>query len=366
MNSPLLYNIAITLIPGVGDVNAKNLIAYCGSAEAVFKTKKAKLLKIPGVGEKLVTAITGQDVLGRAEKEIGFIEKYKINPLFYLDEDYPRRLKHCNDAPVMLFYKGNANLNAEKVVSIVGTRNVTDYGRDVCEKLVDELAPTGMLLVSGLALGVDVCAHRAALKRGLNTVGVLGHGLDRIYPGVNAQTAKKMTAQGGLLTEFLSGTNPDRENFPKRNRIIAGMSDAVIVIETRMQGGAMITAEIANSYNRDVFAVPGRLTDTWSDGCNWLVKTHKAALLQSAKDIRYIMGWEEKEKPKMQKQQKLFVDLTPEEKAIYDLLQSNGESSIDLLSSKSNLQISKVASALLNMEFEGVVKQLPGKMYKCI
>ena len=361
----LLYQIGITLIPGVGDIVGKKLIAYCGSIEAVFKEKKKLLLKIPGIGKSTVNSIINQNILERAEEEIRFIEKYKIDTLFYLDDKYPYRLKQCEDSPMLLFYKGTADLNAPKIISIVGTRKASEYGKEICSSLIEGLIEQNILIVSGLAYGIDTCAHKTSLESNLKTVGVLAHGLDKVYPQLNKSLAEKMLNNGGLLTEFLSKTTPDRENFPKRNRIIAGLSDAVIVIESAIRGGALITADIANSYNRDVFAVPGRLYDKYSQGCNNLIKTNRAALVQSAEDIKYIMGWEIMKK-KTKKQQRLFIKLSPEEETIVNILKEKQELGIDKISSLSKLSASKVASALLNLEFEGIIKCLPGKVYRML
>ena len=288
----LLYQIAATLLSSVGDVNGKKLVEFCGSAEAVFTEKKQLLKKIPGIGDSTVNAIINskKEALLRAEKEIKFIEKTNVIPLFFTDENYPQRLTHCIDAPMMLYYKGNANLNHSKIISVVGTRSITEYGKVCCSSIIKGFEGSGVLVVSGLAYGVDTCAHKEALKYNLPTIGVLAHGLDKLYPQTNLELARKMLDQGGLLTDFMSQTNPDKENFPKRKRIIAGMADAVIVIEAAKRGGALITADIANSYNRDVFAVPGRIGDTYSEGCNHFIKTNKALLVQTADDIRYIMG----------------------------------------------------------------------------
>ncbi|MBN4062210.1 DNA-processing protein DprA [Bacteroidales bacterium AH-315-I05] len=357
----LKYKVGITLIEGIGDMRAKKLIAYCGGAEAVFKEKKSALQKIPDIGKALAEVVVAQDVLSQAEEEIEFIEKNSITPLFYLDKGYPIRLKHCDDSPVMLYAKGNMNLNAEKVVSIVGTRNATNYGKKICEKLVEELARHNVLIISGLAYGIDILSHKAALKNNLQTVAVLGHGLDKIYPQQHRSTSAKMLGNGGLVTDFLPNTKPDRENFPKRNRIVAGLADAVIVIESAASGGSLITAEIANSYNRDVFAVPGKIGDNYSEGCNWLIKINKAALLESAKDIQYLMGWEKQGKKSVQK--KLFVDLNSEEELLVKLLKQNGEIPIDRICLQTDMPMSKTSSVLLKLEFKGVVRSLPGKVY---
>ncbi len=361
----LIYQIGISLIPGVGDINGKKLISYCGGAEAVFKEKKQALMKIPGIGFSLVNSILSQKVLERAEEEIGFIEKHKISPLFYTDKKYPQRLKHCIDGPMMIYYKGNADLNSTRIISIVGTRKATEYGKEFCAKLVADLTGLDLMVVSGLAYGIDTHAHKSAVKNEMATVGILAHGLDRIYPQVNKSLAEKMVKNGGLLTDFISKTNPDRENFPKRNRIVAGISDATVVIESAIKGGALITANIANSYNRDVFAFPGRVNDHYSEGCNFLIKTNRAALIQSAKDIKYIMQWEP-ESGKIPKQHKLFKELSQEEELIVNILKENEETSIDYIVLKSKLSMSKIASILLNLEFDGIVKSLPGKMYKCL
>lgn len=361
----LQYQIGITLIPGVGDINGKKLVSYCGSAEAIFKEKKSNLLKIPGIGTATVNSIISQKILQRAEQEIKFIEKFKIQPLFFLDENYPYRLKHCIDGPMMIYYKGTADLNHEKIVAVVGTRRASEYGKINTNFIIEGLSDLGVLVISGLAYGIDTCAHKAALKYNLKTVGVLAHGLDRIYPAANKKLGEKMLGQGGLLTEFKSNTNPDRENFPKRNRIVAGMADALIVIESASKGGALISAGIANSYNRDVFAVPGKIGDQYSEGCNFLVKTNRAALIQSAEDVKYIMGWEIKT-PEAGKQKKLMLDLSPEQDKIIEILNTNGDSGIDFIFANAGLTPSKVASALLELEFEGYIKCLPGKIYKII
>ena len=268
MKGQLLYHIAITSIPNIGDITAKKLIAYCGSSEQVFCEKKSVLEKIPGIGginaSKIISHKT--EALAIAEEELVFIKKNNIKPLFYLNDNYPKRLLHCEDGPVLLYSKGDVEYNNPKVVSIVGTRKATDYGKEFCDKIVEELASHNPLIVSGLAYGIDVCSHKAALKNNIPTVGVLAHGLDRLYPSQHSSIANKMLENGGLLSDYKSRTNPDRENFPKRNRIVAGLSDLTIVIESSKKGGSLITAYLANDYNRDVFALPGRLNDSQSEG----------------------------------------------------------------------------------------------------
>ena len=365
-NDDVLYRIALTLIPGIGSVNGKSLVAYCGGVKAVFMERKNALLKIPGIGELTVNAISNHNVFGRAEQELQFIEKNKISSLFYLDQEYPIRLKQCHDSPLMLFYKGTANLNSPKIVAIVGTRNATEYGRDMCRKIVEGLVEQNVLIVSGLAFGIDTWSHKAALDFNLSTVGVLGHGLDRIYPYANRSLAARMLESGGLLCEYLSQTKPDRENFPMRNRIIAGMSDAIVVVEAGSTGGALITADLGNQYNRDVFAVPGRIGDLQSEGCNKLIKINKAALIQSAEDINYILNWTTQKPQKQTLQRQLFITLTDDEALIVKVLKDKGEMDIDSLLIETLIPPSKAAGILLNLEFNGVLRCLPGKVYRLI
>lgn len=363
MEMQKLYEIALTLVPGVGDVNGKKLVAYCGGAEAVFCESRKSLMKITGIGENTVNNIVSQKTLLYAENEMRFIEKNGVQPLFYLDSGYPKRLQHCHDSPMMLYYKGNVDLNAQKVIGIVGTRNVTEYGRFVIDKIVGEFSSDNILIISGLAYGVDTIAHRSALKYDLATVGVLGHGLQIIYPAENYKLAHNMLEKGGVLTEFLSGTKPDRENFPKRNRIVAGMIDCLIVVESALKGGAMITAEIANSYDREVFAVPGRIGDAFSEGCNNLVKTNKANILLSAADLRYIMRWDHDPKV-VPKQMRLFRDFSDDEKKVMDVFGDDKVVHIDQVIVGTELSPTKIASILLSLEFDGVVTALPGKRYQ--
>ena len=357
------YEIALSLVPGIGDVFGKKLIAYCGSAEAVFRENKKLLRKIPRVGEKLLEALSGKEIFLLAEKEMAFIERYRIQVFSFLDKEYPYRLSNCFDSPLVLYYKGTGNLNHPKVIGFVGTRTPTEYGKEICNKLISGLVEQQIFIVSGLAYGIDTCAHKIALDNGLLTAAVLGHGLDRIYPSVNKSLAEKMVNQGGLVTDFPSNTEPDRENFPKRNRIIAGLCDAVVVIEAAHKGGALITAEIANSYNRDVFAVPGRIGDPYSEGTNSLIRTNKAALIQSPEDIRYLLGWDVKDMKPGLVQRKIFLEMTPEELILVDILSGTGKMGIDELSLLAGLRMSVVSAALLNLEFEGVVQSLPGKIY---
>jgi len=367
LSEQLKYQIAITLIPGVGPVLTRNLISYCGGVEAVFNEKEKSLLKIPDIGPITAKAIVMHSVFERAEQECNFITKHSIKPLFFLDSDYPQRLRNCSDAPVILYFKGKTDFNKQRVISIVGTRKASDYGKTICEQLLNDLAALDIIVVSGLAYGIDICAHKAALKNNISTVGVLAHGLDRVYPSAHKSIADKMVDNGGLLSEYISETNPDKENFPTRNRIVAGISDAVVVIEAAHRGGALITAEIANNYNRDVFAVPGRVNDIYSQGCNRLIKTNKAALIESAADLVYILGWElQKEKTKPTSQRKLFIELSNDENAIVQLLNEHKQLDVDTLANLGNLPLSKISSALLTLEFSGILKSLPGKRYELV
>ena len=359
-----LYQIALTCISGIGHVTARNLLSHCGSAEGVFNNKKSHLLNIPGVGNKTADLIVNHSAFKRAEQELEFIEKYKIQSFFVLDKEYPQRLRNCADAPIMLYFKGAADFNPQKVISVVGTRNASEYGREICRIMMADLKVHDPLVVSGLAHGIDSMAHKECLKNEIHTIGVLGHGLDRIYPAVNRSLAEKMISCGGLLTEFMSGTNPDRENFPKRNRIIAGMADATIVVEANIKGGALITADIANSYNRDVFAFPGRVHDEFSSGCNFLIKTNRANLISGVADLEYLLGWKEVQASKNKPQMSLALDLSADERKITDVLTAKGLISIDELSILSNLSQSKMSITLLGLEMQGIVISLPGKMYK--
>jgi DNA processing protein len=361
----LIYQIGLTLLPNVGDVNAKNLVSYCGSASEVFKTKEKLLQKIPGIGVVNAKSIlNNKGVLKRAENELGFILKYNIKPLFFSDADYPQRLKYCNDSPVLMFYKGNANLNAEKIVAVVGTRKPDDYGIDVTQKLLSDLNGTGILVVSGLAYGIDVHAHKYALDNGLQTVGVVAHGLDRVYPSSHTALAKKMIKHGGLLTDFMSETNPDAVNFPKRNRIVAGLCDALIVVQSKREGGSLITATIASSYNKDVFAFPGEAGSEISAGCNGLIKRNKAALIESSADLLDAMGWAPQEKKPKKKQIPLIISLSEDEQKIAKTFSKKKQLHLDEICYASEMSVSAVSTLLLQLEFNNLIKSKPGKIYE--
>lgn len=369
MKDDLLYEVAIGMLPGVGAQLTKLLISYCGSAEMVFKQGKGKLKKIPGIGETTANKIINQAILSKAEKELVQAEKDNVSLLFYTHKEFPERLKQLPDAPALLYYKGNANLNCSKIISIVGTRQASSYGREIVEKLAADLQKYNVLVVSGLAYGIDITAHKAALANKLPTVGVMASGINIIYPAAHRETAEKMTEHGGLLTEYSFDTSPDAPRFPARNRIIAGMADAVIVVEAASKGGALITAEIANSYNKEVFAVPGNLGHKHSEGCNLLIRNHKANIYTRPEDLEYILNWTidtGNATPAQDAYQNSYEHLNYEEKELVMLLKSGEGIQIDELSWKSQIPVSKLASILLNLEFQGVVKALPGKKFKLV
>lgn len=364
MNNELICQVALTLVPQVGAIHAKTLIQHFGNASAVFSARKKELEQLEGIGSVRAKSIREFSDYRSAESEIGFIEKYKISPLFITDPGYPQRLLNCYDSPVLLYYRGNANLNHSRIVSIVGTRSHSDYGRSACEELVEDLCREDLLIVSGLAFGIDTIAHKTSLKYNLPTVGVMAHGLDMIYPPQNKTLARQMAANGGLLTEFTSMTSPDKQNFPKRNRIVAGICDALVVVESGKKGGSLITAELANSYNKDVFAYPGRSRDLKSEGCNYLIKSNKAILICSAQDLKENMGWDLPKRSTPKKQRELFIELSPDEQQIVDLLREHGDLAIDSIYLKSGLSSSSVAAALLMLEMQGILTVLPGKTYQ--
>lgn len=363
-NDKLLYQIALTKIVGVGDIIGKNLLKVVGDEEAIFKSSKKALASIQGLSNNLVNEILKPEVLQIAEKELEFVRKNSIQTYFVSDKEYPKRLLECIDSPILLYFKGKTDFNKEKVISIVGTRNATHYGTNYCETFLSELSQKlpNTLIISGLAYGIDICAHQFALKYNLPTIGVLAHGLDRIYPNAHRKTAIEMLEQGGLLTEFSSGTEPDKFNFVRRNRIVAGMADAVLIIESNAKGGSLITAEIANSYCKDVFALPGRNTDKRSEGCNQLIANHKSDILLSTEQFIQQMNWNEN-KPKAPKQQQLFLNLNEDEQLIVDKLNAEGAKHIDQLAKSLSIPAFQLFSTLLELEMKGVIKGLPGSIY---
>lgn len=367
LTSELLYQLALTQVPQVGDVQARLLVQRFGSASAVFKVRRSQLEHLEGIGSVRASHISGFSNFAAAEAELAFLERYAIQPLFFTDAAYPQRLLQCADAPILLFYKGTANLNTARVLSVVGTRFHTEYGKRFTENLIADLTAHGVLVVSGLAFGIDAIAHKAALKTGLPTIGVVGHGLDRIYPKAHSNLAREMVQQGGgLLSEFWSGTQPDRFNFPLRNRIVAGMADATLVIETDIRGGSMITAQLADGYNREVYALPGRVSDPKSRGCNYLIQHNRAAMLTDAQQLVQSLGWDDAPQKQKTIQPSLFVDLSEEEQQIVALLRDKDALHIDELNLRSTLNSSTMAAAILNLELNNMVQSLPGKMYKLV
>ena len=368
MNEELLYTMALTRVPGLGLIGAHRLMEAAGSATTIFSNAKNLKDIVPDVSQKV---IDNCDVLRLCEAEIRFAEKNGIRCLTLNDEDYPSRLRECDDAPLLLFYRGTANLNSLHIINLVGTRHATEYGKDICMRFINELHEIlpDTIIVSGLAYGIDINAHRAALQYGLDTVGVLAHGLDRIYPAVHRRTAAEMLNHGGLITEYPSGTNPDRQNFIKRNRIVAGMSDATIVVESAAKGGALITADIAESYNRDCFAFPGRICDEFSVGCNTLIRSNRATLLQSAEELVKAMNWDytPTSNPREGIQRQLFPNLTQEEELVISELEKNPDGlQINTIVVNTNIPINKMTGILFEMEMKGIVRTLAGGVYKLI
>lgn len=363
----ILNLIALSKVKNVGSVTAKNLISYCGSAEAVLKSKKHQLIRIPGIGEKTADELLSSVTLSLAEKELNFSIKNEVKILSYLDKRFPYRLNRYPDAPIILFYKGNADLNCDKIVSIVGTRAITNYGQNLVDELIMDMKHLDILVCSGLAYGVDSAAHRKCVVEEINTVGVLGHGLDILYPSENKTLANKMITKGGLLTEFGIETRPDRENFPMRNRIVAGICDALVVVETKEEGGSMITAEYAFEYNKDVFAFPGRVNDVFSKGSNKLIKSNKAQLIENGNDLLKAMSWDlNKSKEKSAREKLLFIELTEPEQEVVNILKESSPVHIDVFYNKMNLSPGMIASVLLELEFKGLLNEQPGKRYTLV
>ena len=362
----LIALLRLQKIPNIGDIVAKKLIERCGAAAAIFQEKPSTLQKIDGIGSITLKGISDQQYLREAEGEFEYIRKNAIRFRYYRDDNYPFRLKHCVDAPILLFESGNISLEGRKVISIVGTRNITNYGRQFCEGFIEAIAPLNPVVVSGFAYGVDITAHRAAVSNGLQTIGCLAHGLNQIYPKAHKRFVADIEKNGGFFTEFWSTSQPEREHFLKRNRIIAGLSEATIVVESAEKGGSLVTADLAHGYNRDVFAVPGRASDAYSVGCNNLIKQQKAQMITSAADLVYLLGWqvEEKNQPPVQKQ--LFVDLEDTEQRIYSFLQANGRQLLDNVALECGLPIFKTSATLLTLEMKGIVRPLPGKLFEAV
>ncbi|WP_298532389.1 DNA-processing protein DprA [uncultured Algibacter sp.] len=362
----LLYTLALQHVHNIGDITAKRLIGHCGSAEAVLKEKKQNLLKIDGIGSISVNELIKANHLKEAEKELEFIKGNGIEVSYFQDNDYPEKLKHCIDGPILLFQTGKIGLKQQHIISIVGARKITTNGVSFCENLIEKLTPYNPIIVSGFAYGTDITAHKAAMKNNLQTIACLAHGLNQIYPKVHKKYMVDMEKNGGFFSDFWSTDTFDKNNFLKRNRIIAGLSEATIVIESAEKGGSLVTADIASSYNRDIFAVPGRIADNQSVGCNNLIKQQRAHMLTTPLDIPYILGWklEDDKQPIIQKQ--LFVELSATEKVIYNYLKANEKQQLDVIAINCDLPIFKVAGILLNLELKGVVRPLPGKLFEVV
>lgn len=364
MNEEKRYQVALGLIPGVGDHLTKQLVSYCGSAAAVFSASTAQLQKIPGVGDKRINELNLDRQLAAADRIIHDCLRQGIQILFYTDKDYPSRLKAIADSPSLIYYKGNGDLNTARTVGIVGTRKATEYGRTVVDQLCADLSSAGVATISGLAYGIDIHAHRSSLRYGLPTFGVLAGGLDHIYPAVHKPTCEQMMEHGGILSENPLGTKPEAHLFPARNRIIAGLSDALIVIEAAEKGGALITADIAYTYNKDLFAVPGNITNTYSKGCHDLITSQRAIPYTKIKDLLYNMNWDldNPRQPAVNIQPEDFPE--PERTIIAALLPEKDGLQVDQLAWKTQVPLNKLATKLLALEFDGLVKVLPGKRYK--
>jgi DNA processing protein len=363
-NNELVACLRLQKIPNIGDITAKKLIARCGSPSAVFSDKMHQLLRIDGIGSHTLSELHHKKYHEAAQRELDRIEQQNLNCFYFEEPGYPAHLKHCIDGPIALFSRGAVRLEGRKIISVVGTRNITPYGREFCERFVEDIAPLDPIIVSGFAYGVDICVQKAALDHNLQTIGCLAHGFQQLYPPAHYKYVADVVKNGGFLTEFWWDTSPDRENFLKRNRIIAGISEATVVVESAEKGGSLVTADLAAGYHRDVFAVPGRATDAFSVGCNRLIQHHKAQLITSAADLVYMLGWdlEVRQTPAVQK--KLFVELEPPEEAIYSYLQENGRKLLDTIAIECRLPVSMVASILLAMEMKGVVRPLPGKLFE--
>lgn len=359
----LPYLMALTMINGIGNHLAKLLYTHCGSAKAVFKEKLSLLKKIPGIGALTAKNIMSFNQFDFIENELKLIQKNHINTILYFDDAYPKRLKEIEDSPLVLFSKGNASLDTTRMLAVVGTRNATSYGKQFTDDLIEALKPYNTTIVSGLASGTDTNVHKACLKNNIPTIGVMGHGFSTIYPGVNRKLASDMLQDGALITEFKYNTPGAKENFPRRNRIVAAMCDAVIVVESGSKGGSMITADLANQYNRDVFALPGKITDTYSLGCNRLISQHQAAIIDSVSALISLLGYDSVPKPAATNNLQLLLSLNQDETQIVNVLKS-GDAGIDQLYYATELPMNKLAFLLLDLEFRGVLRNLPGKIYQ--
>lgn len=366
LEEEIIAILALQKAKGIGDIIAKKLIVHCGNAQNVLSEKKSLLEKINGIGTFTIKHLFDKKNWDLAEKEYAYLQRNNIKPIYFQEDDYPSRLKHCIDGPIILFQDGNINLDNPRVISIVGTRKMTLYGRDFINQFIEELTPYNPIIVSGFAYGVDITAHKAAIKNKLQTIAVLAHGFEQIYPKSHKKYINDANVNGGFFTEFWHDEDPLRENFLKRNRIVAGISEATIIIESAERGGSLVTADIANSYSRDVYAVPGKVTDSLSKGCNNLIKMNKAGILTSAKDLVEALNWELDSANKKTIQKQLFIDLEGDEQKVYDFLLKNGKKHIDTIALDCNIPVYKMATLLFNLEMKGVTRPLQGKLFETI
>ena len=359
-----IYLLALHRLPQIGDATSKKLIELLGSAEAVFKEKTTHLESIHGLGLKRIQAINNECDLDSAERELQFIEDNGIEFLYFKDNAYPPKLKYCIDSPIVLFQRGNIDYTNRPIISIVGTRKITTQGIQFTKQLISDLKVFNPIIVSGFAYGTDITAHKQAIEENLQTIGCLAHGLNQIYPKVHSKYVKAIEANGGFVTDFCSDTEFDRNNFLKRNRIIAGLSEATIVIESAEKGGSLVTADIANSYNREVFALPGRYSDKMSIGCNNLIKKQQAVMLTCPADVPYILGWELENKPKKTIQFDMFTELDPVEKTIIEFLKEHHKVELDVIAMGCSMPTHKLTPLLLQLELKGILRPLPGKQFE--
>jgi DNA processing protein len=363
MFTNLHYKLGLSFLFGIGPKKASVLVSKLGSPEAVFTEDPKHIQQLTGISMNVIRQMDRNKALEIADKQLDYIHQHNIQIHFYLDLNYPRRLKQCDDAPLVLYSKGIFDPNPTRSIAVVGTRSSTDYGRGLCEELIQELKGTDVQVVSGMAFGIDICAHQLCVKQGIQTIGVLGHGLDRIYPRLHKRTADQMLENGGLLTEFIPGTQPDRENFPMRNRIVAGMTDATIVIESKNTGGSLITAELANDYNRDVFAYPGNVGQVYSEGCNELIRANKAHLIMHGKQFLKEMGWQQVNATVSGVQKQWFAELSDEERLIFEFLSGSDGEHIDVICMGLKRPVSSINILLFQLEMKGMIRSLPGKKY---
>ena len=362
-DAELLQHLSLTMIPQVGDIQIGILLKHFGSAASVLNASPKALEEVPGIGTVRAASIRNCHVQQRVEAEWRFIQKNHITVLVKGNQGYPSKLEHCMDAPHVLYYKGSSDLLNKRVVSVVGTRSPSQYGKDRVVELMAVLGQYNVMVVSGLAYGIDTLVHKEALNNRLETIGVLGHGLDQLYPHANKALAAEMLQQGGLLSEFMEGIKPEKQNFPKRNRIVSGMADAVVVVESGSKGGSLITADIANSYNKDVLAYPGRATDPSSKGCNQLIRNHKANLITCGQDLVEFMNWAEDQHQSSKVQHPMKASLSDEENVILSIISHHDPCPIDLLTNVSGLNPGLVSAHVLSLEMAGLITSLPGKLY---